>query len=688
MKRLWSTQELTEHWALSPADLALTIGHTDQGKLGLACQLAFWREYARFPDLEADLAPAVVEHLAAQIGVPVDAIEGYDFAGRSGRRHRRVVLDHLAVGAFDDAAEAALRAWLLAEALPGEPRSQALEEAVSGWFAREKVIRPGAYQLDRILCSARVAHDDAVLATVDGRLTPAMRGGLDVLLADDGDGAPYTRLSADPGKVGLDSLLAEIDKLARIRAVGLPPDLLAGVHPDTLKRFRRRAAVETAWELRRHPARIRLALLAMWCAPREAEIVDGLVKILIQITHRITVKAERKVVAELIEEAKTVRGKAGILFKVASAVTTAPDGVVREVIFPVVDERIFAALVKEALSLSTAPARRIHTAVRASYGSYYRRMMPKLLGALDFCSNNGAHRPIIEALARIRAAEGEGRQYFSTAEVPVDGIVRPKWRDIVLEEAPDGGTRINRINYEICVLQTLCEKLRCKEVWVAGAHHFRNPDEDLPADFDDRRATCCERLGLPTEATVFIAAVKADMEQALAALDRGMPRNAKVRLDPRRRHPIALTPLEPQPEPPNLEALRSELGRRWPMTGLLDILKEADLRIRFTDAFATAASREATDRDEVRRRLLLCLYDLGTNAGLKRLTVGDHGFSHKELLHTRRRYVDAESLRDATRRVVNATLATRDPAIWGEATTACAADSPHFGAFDQNLMTE
>jgi Tn3 transposase DDE domain-containing protein len=107
--------------------------------------------------------------------------------------------------------------------------------------------------------------------------------------------------------------------------------------------------------------------------------------------------------------------------------------------------------------------------------------------------------------------------------------------------------------------------------------------------------------------------------------------------------------------------------RRWPMTGLLDILKETDLRIRFTDAFSTAAAREATDREEVRRRLLLCLYGLGTNAGLTRLAVGDHGFSHKELLHTRRRYVDAESLRDATRRVVNATLAVRDPALWGEA---------------------
>jgi hypothetical protein len=108
------------------------------------------------------------------------------------------------------------------------------------------------------------------------------------------------------------------------------------------------------------------------------------------------------------------------------------------------------------------------------------------------------------------------------------------------------------------------------------------------------------------------------------------------------------------------------------MIGLLDVLKEADLRIGFTEAFTTAGAREATARDEVRRRLLLCLYGLGTNAGLKRLAVGEHGFSYKELLHTRRHYIDADSLRDATRRVVNATLAARNPRIWGEGTTACA----------------
>jgi hypothetical protein len=48
------------------------------------CQLAFWREHARFPEVEADIAPAVIEHIARRIGVPADAIEGYDFAGALG----------------------------------------------------------------------------------------------------------------------------------------------------------------------------------------------------------------------------------------------------------------------------------------------------------------------------------------------------------------------------------------------------------------------------------------------------------------------------------------------------------------------------------------------------------------------------------------------------------------------------
>jgi hypothetical protein len=82
-------------------------------------------------------------------------------------------------------------------------------------------------------------------------------------------------------------------------------------------------------------------------------VVDGLVELLIQVTHRITVKAERRVIDELIKEAREVRGKAGILFRVVEAASGSPEGVVREVILPVIGVQTFEALVREARAIDT-----------------------------------------------------------------------------------------------------------------------------------------------------------------------------------------------------------------------------------------------------------------------------------------------------------------------------------------------
>lgn len=115
---------------------------------------------------------------------------------------------------------------------------------------------------------------------------------------------------------------------------------------------------------------------------------------------------------------------------------------------------------------------------------------------------------------------------------------------------------------------------------------------------------------------------------------------------------------------------------------------EADLRLGFTQCFKTAADRQAIPQSEVQRRSLLCLYGLGTNAGLKRVIAGRLGVSYRELLHTRRRFLQRNALRDAIAMVANGIFAARLPEIWGEGTTSCASDSKRFGAWDQNLMTE
>ena len=59
--------------------------------------------------------------------------------------------------------------------------------------------------------------------------------------------------------------------------------------------------------------------------------------------------------------------------------------------------------------------------------------------------------------------------------------------------------RILRTVYELRVFQALREKLRCKEIWVAGAEKWRNPDLDLPADFEANRAENYAQLRKPPD---------------------------------------------------------------------------------------------------------------------------------------------------------------------------------------------
>jgi hypothetical protein len=66
-----------------------------------------------------------------------------------------------------------------------------------------------------------------------------------------------------------------------------------------------------------------------------------------------------------------------------------------------------------------------------------------------------------------------------------------------------------------------------------------------------------------------------------------------------------------------LAAVKDEVIRCWGTLDLLDVLKDADFLTEFSTEFISVASREVIDRDTLRRRLLLCLFALGTNTGIK-----------------------------------------------------------------------
>lgn len=653
--------------------------------------LKFFEIEARFPRSASEVPTAAVVYLAEQLKVDPEVFTGYEWSGRTIEYHRAQVRAAFGFREFTRGDEDKLAGWLAEEVCPVELREEQLRTALLVRCRTERIEPPG--RIDRIVGSARAAFEKRFCDLTCSRLDAECAERLEALLSDDtgpGRGGLLAELKADPGQVGLETLLREIDKLSAVRALDLPAGLFADASEKLMEAWRARAARSYPSDLRAAPRSVRLTLLAALCWVRAAEITDALVDLLIGLIHKVNTRADRRVERELTEDLRRVRGKESILFRLAEAAVEHPDEAVRTALYPVVGEKTLRELVKEAKANEQVFQARVRTVLRSSYSNHYRRMLPPLLSALEFRCNNTAYRPVMQALdllARYAATDGKVRFYAEGAAVPIDGVVPKAWREAVVDERG----RIERIPYELCVLVALRDALRRREIYVVGGNRWRNPEEDLPGDFEASREVHYAALRQPTDPTEFITGLQRRMADALARLDRALVDGSAggVKIITRRGEPwITVPKLERLPEPQRLQTIKDEVSRRWGTLDLLDVLKDSDFLTEFTTEFTSVASREVIDRDTLRRRLLLCLFALGTNMGIKAIVAtGEHGETEAALRHVRRHFITRDNLRRAIAKLVNATFEVRDPNWWGSG-TACASDSKKFGSWESNLMTE
>jgi hypothetical protein len=199
----------------------------------------------------------------------------------------------------------------------------------------------------------------------------------------------------------------------------------------------------------------------------------------------------------------------------------------------------------------------------------------------------------------------------------LEGIVSSGWHDLIVIPDKQGRLRVDRLKYELCVLQVLRERLRCPWRCATG-----------------------------------------------------------------------LSSLDAQPEPVNLSELKSEILKRWPMTSLLDMLKETDLRTDFSKAFKSATGRESLDPATFAEESFTLLVRAGH----------EHRTEARKQRHWGRKLLrfglcaptfhPQRALPRSDCECCQCGVSGSPAHIWGEATTACASDSKKFGAWDQNLMTE
>ncbi|MGC4858779.1 Tn3 family transposase [Micromonospora sp. DT41] len=701
MRREWELDDLIASWTLVDADHELLVGKHDVPRLSCAVMVKFFEIEGRFPRHVGEVPPAAVDYLARQLGLTAGEQARFEVTGRSAERFRTQIRDAFGFRVFARGDEDKMIAWLAEQVCPSELNEDRQRDAVLARCRAEKLEPPG--RMDRIVGAANRIADARFCADTTARLPADATAALWAVLGDDQDDEPddadavtgggvsfFNELKADPGKLGLETLLGEITKLRRVRAIGLPAGLFADVAEKRIARWRARAAAEYPSTLRRdHQPEVSLTLLAVLCWCRQTEVTDSLVELFIDLVRVINTRAERRVEREQIAEFRRVADKDNVLYRLAGVSVAHPDGIVRDVVYPAVGEQTLKDLVAEARATESRRRARVRTVLASSYSHHYRTMLPKLLDALAFRCNNTAYRPVMDALEvlhRYKDRDGRLTHYERADRVPLDGVVKADWRPAVVD---DRG-RVERIPYELCALQALRDAVRRREIWVEGARAWRNPETDLPVDFDLHRDVHYTAIAQPTDPTEFVTALRARVDTSLARwADAMRAGTAGTSIGTRKGQVwISVSKQPAQPVPENLDAVKAEVIRRWGVVSLLDLLKEADWLTDLHTEFTSIATREHLNPGELRKRLLLVLFALGTNIGIKRIVhSGDHEVTEAQLRRTRHLFVNRDGLRRAIAAVVNATLRERDERWWGSG-TACASDSKKFGSWESNLMTE
>jgi TnpA family transposase/(2Fe-2S) ferredoxin len=679
---------------------------TEGNRLGFAVLLKYFQQEAKFPSKKQDISKVVLDYIAKQLDLSPDLFDQYSWGGKEKTytRHRQSIRKLFSFREWEKEEKNRYEEWLK-EQVSFTYDVDCLKSQSYSLFREWKIEPPSSGSLARMIDSAIHTFEKTFFQETYQQLSKTTCSRLDALLEstieEENDGwteekkediFSFRYLLSSPNKPSVNTMKEEIKKLLAIRHLQIPDSLCKQITPKLLKIYRLRAATETVTELRAHPPYIRYSLLAILFWHRLAEVTDHLADLIDEVTRKLGNKAENKIKTEVVKDLQKVEGKNKHIIDLLEAAITHPEGVIQDTLYSVVNPETIRNIIQEMKRNKREYREKIYTKMHTSYQGHYRSSFFDMLKHLDFRSNNQNHQPVIEAIQLIRDYESSGQRYFALAdEVPIEGVIQPKWQEILIETDSKGEERVNRVNYEIAVLQSLRKRLRCKEIWIEGADRYRNPEEDLPQDFEEHKEEHFQALKIPLDVELFISKIKDLMKDSLHLLNQGFAEksNTKVTITTKNNKGwMKVTPLEKQEEPQHLVHIKNHIKKRWSDINLLDILKETDFHTNFTEHFKSTADRQILDQETIQRRLLLCLFGLGTNTGLKAVSAGSNTDSYRELRYLRYKFIHKEHLRKANAEVVNRIILYRLKEVWGDATTACASDSTAFVAVDQNLLTQ
>jgi hypothetical protein len=238
-------EELSVRYDLTATDLALirASARGSSGRLVLATMLKTRQDVGYFAP-PAAVHPAIVNHLAAQLGVTAPQSWADEISrSRSSYRYQAAIRSHLSVTPYGDAAEQLVISTVLEAAETMSDPADLINRVVEA-LQSAAVDLPAFSTLDRLVNRLRAEVHGQIYDRVAGRIASKHAAVLDALLIKPPDSTTtgFNRLKQAPGPSAPKTVRLWTDRLEWLDGLIDPDPLLEGVTNTRLRQFAAEAA--------------------------------------------------------------------------------------------------------------------------------------------------------------------------------------------------------------------------------------------------------------------------------------------------------------------------------------------------------------------------------------------------------------------------------------------------------------
>ena len=651
-------EDLARHYMLSTDDIALVAARRGSAnQLGFAVQLALLRHPGFGFTLEEGAPAHLVAFMGGQIGAAASTFDGYAARPATASDHAR---DAQAVLGLRPPANSDLPLLIEAgtKAAWSTDRGVPIVMGITEALRASCIMLPSSSVIERAAIAgrarARQRAYDALLAGV-----PAdSLGKLDALLdVDPQTGVtPLAWLREIATAPTPDNVRGLLDRLARVREIGLPVSIGDVVHPDRLRQLVREARASPAQLIGRYTPSRRRATLAAMILDLEAKLTDAALDMADRIIGGSFTRGNNKQKKNYAGTKRDV-GRIMRLFDrtvaaLAEAQENGSDG------FAAVD----AAVGWDKLLRARTEARSIadladeNPLVRAAdQWSRMRKFAPLLLEAIDFKAGRGS-ASTIAAVNTLREMNRSGRR-----DVPPNAPMpfRKEWRTLIKEV----GGRPDRRLWETGVMAHLRNKWRSGDIWVERSANYRKFDSYLlPAA---EAAPIAASLKLPATADEWLADRGRELDWRLKRFARrlALDQVEGVTLNDDK---LSIAPVRAD-ESAAAKALAARIDGLMPRVRITELLHEVARATGFPLGFINVRTGE---RHGNQNALFAAILADGSNLGLARMADASQGVTPDQLVWTKAAYIAPENYKAALARIIDAHHALPIAAVWGQGTTS------------------